>query len=604
MSEYTTNYELDKYSSYDKPNLRDQYNSAMDKIDTALHETHVDVYEAKATAQRAEQAVAGEVTARTDADTQLQNAIDGVQTALDNEVLARGNADTQIREDFAAADTALRDFVTQTRTEIETEVGLSSNPTSFGADPTGVEDSADAINACIEANHGKTIVFTPGVYRISRPIMTPFKGVDRVSIDFNGSTIQYVGNSQVIAALMVGYSDNPTQADIDGFDFNECSNMQSWYRNFKLVTNNSCDYSIQLQNRYINARFLDFYVVSQTNGINLCEVNSPVHPLDCLISNGYLFCGDFVSSRTGITINGSDNTIERIRSYGFVKHFDINVDGNWFDTIHTLGLSESTISRNNGISFNVAGTNWFHNIYNDAVKTCFYVKDANARMYVDTCMDYTYRDIVGRTLVDCSSLTTAPKYLSIDHANIWILNNKYAGVKLNIDENTGSILNRVNISDVNICDNKFMDSQLAYDDLIRMGVKHGTMTNTGAVTGFKPLGAIVFTDIYKNCNFILSLMDNKTTLVKARVSNDQGNLALAKGDIISSSATLTLGFKKISDSVTGAGSHVYLFGASESNTIAFENMANQACVLLPAYGGEIGTNYGFGTFEPDFTLTI
>ena len=32
-SEYTPNYNLDKYVGTDKPNLRDQYNSAMDKID-------------------------------------------------------------------------------------------------------------------------------------------------------------------------------------------------------------------------------------------------------------------------------------------------------------------------------------------------------------------------------------------------------------------------------------------------------------------------------------------------------------------------------------------------------------------------------------------
>lgn len=36
-SEYTTNFNLDKYTSSDKPNLRDQYNSAMDKIDDQLH---------------------------------------------------------------------------------------------------------------------------------------------------------------------------------------------------------------------------------------------------------------------------------------------------------------------------------------------------------------------------------------------------------------------------------------------------------------------------------------------------------------------------------------------------------------------------------------
>lgn len=35
-SEYTKNYNLDKYASSDKPNLRDQYNSAMDKIDDEI----------------------------------------------------------------------------------------------------------------------------------------------------------------------------------------------------------------------------------------------------------------------------------------------------------------------------------------------------------------------------------------------------------------------------------------------------------------------------------------------------------------------------------------------------------------------------------------
>lgn len=38
MSTYTNWYHLDKYEGSDKPNLLDQYNSSMDKIDTALHQ--------------------------------------------------------------------------------------------------------------------------------------------------------------------------------------------------------------------------------------------------------------------------------------------------------------------------------------------------------------------------------------------------------------------------------------------------------------------------------------------------------------------------------------------------------------------------------------
>lgn len=37
MSTYTPYYDLEKYESSDRPNLRDQYNASMDKIDTELH---------------------------------------------------------------------------------------------------------------------------------------------------------------------------------------------------------------------------------------------------------------------------------------------------------------------------------------------------------------------------------------------------------------------------------------------------------------------------------------------------------------------------------------------------------------------------------------
>jgi hypothetical protein len=43
MSTYTTHYSLDKYEGSDRPNLRDQYNAAMDKIDAQLYEEANDI---------------------------------------------------------------------------------------------------------------------------------------------------------------------------------------------------------------------------------------------------------------------------------------------------------------------------------------------------------------------------------------------------------------------------------------------------------------------------------------------------------------------------------------------------------------------------------
>lgn len=47
-TEYTTNYNLDLYASADKPNLRDQYNAAMGKIDTQMKKSADEVTNANA----------------------------------------------------------------------------------------------------------------------------------------------------------------------------------------------------------------------------------------------------------------------------------------------------------------------------------------------------------------------------------------------------------------------------------------------------------------------------------------------------------------------------------------------------------------------------
>ena len=63
-TEYTENYDLDLYVGDDKPNLRDQYNAAMGKVDAALqglHEGHADNVEAIASANEAIAANATEI---------------------------------------------------------------------------------------------------------------------------------------------------------------------------------------------------------------------------------------------------------------------------------------------------------------------------------------------------------------------------------------------------------------------------------------------------------------------------------------------------------------------------------------------------------------
>lgn len=120
-SSYTTNYNLDKYVGTDKPNLRDQYNAAMDKIDAALLSANTNATEAKATTQSFQgdidavsTAVSNETTARQNADTALAGdiadnttAIANNATAITNEATARQNADTGLAGDIATNTTAI-----------------------------------------------------------------------------------------------------------------------------------------------------------------------------------------------------------------------------------------------------------------------------------------------------------------------------------------------------------------------------------------------------------------------------------------------------------------------------------------------------------------
>lgn len=102
-TEYTPNYNLDLYASADKPNLRDQYNAAMGKIDTQMKANANGITNANAnvgTLQTQMRQVQGEVTALESTVETHGTQIAGVQkTANDALSLAQTNkssiADTQ-----------------------------------------------------------------------------------------------------------------------------------------------------------------------------------------------------------------------------------------------------------------------------------------------------------------------------------------------------------------------------------------------------------------------------------------------------------------------------------------------------------------------------
>lgn len=107
-SEYTENYNLDLYVDTDKPNLRDQYNSAVRKIDQQLKTNAVNITTAQNTANDAhdiaKQAQADVATEKTE----RESAINGVKDLITAETAARENADTVINNTITALDGAYK----------------------------------------------------------------------------------------------------------------------------------------------------------------------------------------------------------------------------------------------------------------------------------------------------------------------------------------------------------------------------------------------------------------------------------------------------------------------------------------------------------------
>lgn len=123
-TEYTTHYNLDLYTDTDKPNLRDQYNGAMNKIDSQLNTLSnniVVVTEAANQAKDKADAASDSASANAQSIATLQNTVSGID-------MAYKAADSSITDAYKAADTKLSSDITAAYKAADTK--LSSDITS------------------------------------------------------------------------------------------------------------------------------------------------------------------------------------------------------------------------------------------------------------------------------------------------------------------------------------------------------------------------------------------------------------------------------------------------------------------------------------------
>ena len=145
-SEYTPNYNLDLYTDNDKPNLRDQYNGAITKIDTQLHEfSNNMVIVTDAANQARDKAATAQSTA--DANTKSIDTLDTTVTEVDSAYKA---ADTKLSSDLTAAYKAADDAVTSAYKAADTAISNAYAQADTNLNNTLtklINDNAAVVNA-------------------------------------------------------------------------------------------------------------------------------------------------------------------------------------------------------------------------------------------------------------------------------------------------------------------------------------------------------------------------------------------------------------------------------------------------------------------------
>lgn len=157
-TEYTPNYNLDLYASADKPNLRDQYNAAMGKIDTQMKKSAEDVTNANAnvlTLQTQMTEAQKDISAlESTVETHGTQITDVRKTADDALSLAKTN-ESDI-EDTQADVTALTGRVTAVEGAAKkNETGIASLDTRMDAAEGGITEAQNDINGLQTAVNGK-----------------------------------------------------------------------------------------------------------------------------------------------------------------------------------------------------------------------------------------------------------------------------------------------------------------------------------------------------------------------------------------------------------------------------------------------------------------
>lgn len=273
-------------------------------------------------------------------------------------------------------------------------IGDKTNPIFYGADPTGINDSSIAINKCIQANLGKSIVFTPGKYKVDSPINTPYYVDEQVNINFNGSTI--FSNKNLDYVIGIGtYNKGSDMPNKNNYSSKCCYSI---IENFVIDAPNS-QIGILTEQNYWYPRIINGSIFNTIIGIQAGRQKNVLWSSDLFVDNVYIQCKSYKNTNTrGIIINGHDNKIVNCRIYNAFIGIENNKGGNCFinDQIYLYGhLNEKNSDEFKNIYpqtiavLENGNDNKYDNFYTDSYSTHFKITTGGYQGQFTNCRCFT-----------------------------------------------------------------------------------------------------------------------------------------------------------------------------------------------------------------------
>lgn len=151
-TEYTPNYNLDLYASADKPNLRDQYNAAMGKIDTQMKKSADDVTNANANVLTLQ-------TQMTEAQkdiAELESTVDEHGTEITNVQKTANDALSLAQTNESEIETTQGTVTSLTSRVVAVEGTANQNKTDIASAQNDIYGLQNAVDGKAPTNHAST----------------------------------------------------------------------------------------------------------------------------------------------------------------------------------------------------------------------------------------------------------------------------------------------------------------------------------------------------------------------------------------------------------------------------------------------------------------